>query len=87
MNITHKGADRLVCAVVMQAVKDWRSAMRRLERNKDSESAYGALIDCEVFFTGGAMERLTGMDGRAFFERLRMQHGEGKRTRAVRLQI
>lgn len=87
MYIHPQGAERLTCAVVSQAVKDWRSAMRRLARDEESVSAYGALIDCEVFFTCGAMERLTGMDGKAFFERLRAQFDAGKKTKTVRLKI
>ncbi|MGN0996538.1 MAG: hypothetical protein ACI4PG_06495 [Candidatus Ventricola sp.] len=87
MYIHPQGAERLTCAVVSQAVKDWRRAMRRLERDEDSVSAYGVMIDCEVFFTGGAMERLTGMDGRAFFDRLQAQAESGKKTKAVRLRI
>lgn len=73
MEMDSKGAVNLVCAIVRTAVRDWKSAKRRLKRNPGNLNAEGVVIDCECFFRSAFFENLTGMDGREFQRRLNKQ--------------
>lgn len=64
------GAERLVQAIVRQAVQDWRNAKRRLRRAPDSLDALHIVADCENFFLSGWFNTLTDLDGRLFLRKL-----------------
>ena len=55
--------EALAGAIVEQAVKDWRSAARKLRRRPRHEQAAWMKDDCEAFFRSGWFTVLTNVDG------------------------
>lgn len=64
------GYERLGNAVVMQAVKNWRSSTRKLKRNPDNYEAKRLKKECEKFFLSQCFNMYTNLDGRALLEML-----------------
>lgn len=67
------GVDDLGAEVVMNAVKDWRSANRKLDKNPDNIIALETVIECEEFFLSERFTLFTDMDGKALLMRLRRE--------------
>lgn len=65
--------ERLGNEVVMQAVKDWRSATRTLKRNPGNYNAKCLKEDCEQFFLSQYFNIYTDLDGRALLDKLRKE--------------
>lgn len=57
-------------AVVLQAVKDYRDAVKRLSHGKKNSSAEDTKNECERFFRSGHFNRFTGLDGNALLSML-----------------
>lgn len=64
------GYERLGNAVVMQAVKNWRSSTRKLKRNPDNYEAKRLKKECEQFFLSQCFNMYTNLDGRALLDKL-----------------
>ncbi len=60
-------------AVVLQAAKDYRSALRRLKRFPDNKAAQSAAKECEDFFLGPVIEIYTNLDGKMIMDRIRKE--------------
>ena len=63
----------LAHAIVLQAVKDYRSAIRKLELDEDNKIARGTMIECERFFRSGWFTELAGFEGDAVLEKLQKE--------------
>ena len=61
---------RLANAIVLQAVKDWRAARRKLKRKSHNESARIELESCERFFRSDWIRELTDVDGGVLLRKL-----------------
>lgn len=61
---------RLANAIVLQAVKDWRAARRKLKRKSHNESARIELESCETFFRSDWFRELTDVDGGVLLRKL-----------------
>lgn len=55
--------EKLANAIILQAVKDWRAARRKLRRKSKNESARIELVSCERFFRSDWFTTLTDVDG------------------------
>lgn len=62
-------------AIVLQAVKDWQSAARKLKKRPRYDPARQMRDDCERFFRSDWFEELTGMDGSAILRKLKQEEG------------
>jgi len=62
--------EELVNAIVLSAVKDYRSAKRKLLRCPDSEIAKRTMRECERFFRSGWFVELTRLDGNVLIRKL-----------------
>ena len=62
-------------AIVLQAVKDWRSAVRKLKKRPRYDPAKQMRNDCEGFFLSGWFDELTGMDRSAILRKLKQEEG------------
>ena len=60
----------LLNAVVMQAVRDYREARRRLKRKPDDREASAALAEVTRFFRSDYFSAFTRLDGSAILQRL-----------------
>lgn len=60
----------LANAIIIQAAKDYKKALRRLKKfPRDKEARY-TKRDCERFFRSGWFERLTDLDGEVLIRKL-----------------
>lgn len=67
--------ERLVHAIVLQAVKDYRSAYKQLKRNPQSDAATRHLISCERFFLSEWFIEITDVDGELLLNKLNEEVG------------
>lgn len=66
---------RLANAIVLQAVKDWRAARRKIKRKPQNESARIELESCERFFRSDWFTGLTDVDGEILIRKLYEEDG------------
>ena len=57
-------------AVVLQAVKDYRDAVKKLSRGKKNTTAEQTKSECEKFFKSGYFNIFTSLDGVALLSQL-----------------
>ena len=63
--------ERLAAAVVVQAVKDYKGALRKEARGKATPTTQGTIIDCESFFKSDWFQMLSELDGPALMQKVR----------------
>lgn len=62
--------ENLANAIVLQAVKDYREALKRLKKRSDNKYAMAEAMDCEQFFHSGWYRTLTSVDGEYLIQKL-----------------
>ena len=62
--------ENLANAVVLQAVKDYRDAARKLSRGKKNIMAEQRKAECETFFKSQYFNVFTDLDGNALLSQL-----------------
>ena len=60
----------LANAIILTAVKDWRSAGRKLKRKPKNKDAKILLEECESFFRSEWFASLTDVDGEILIRKL-----------------
>ena len=68
-----EGYQELANAVVMQAVKDWRAAVRTLKKRSRHEKAKKLKAECERFFKSDWFKALTDVDGNMILRKLKRE--------------
>lgn len=63
--------ERLANAIIISAVRDYRSALKRLKKNPRSRDAMQEAMECERFFHSRWYSTLTAVDGDYLIDRLR----------------
>ena len=63
----------LANAIIIQAAKDWRIAVRRLKKNPGYEPAKRDRADCERFFRSAWCSELTEVDGTYILRKLKKE--------------
>ena len=58
-------------AIVLQAVKDYRDALKRLKKKPGNQAAMSDAMECERFFRSGWYKTLTSVDGEYLIQKLR----------------
>ena len=66
----HNPLDILYNAIILQAVKDFRSARRILNRHPDNKKAAGVVKEIARFFRSEYFTALTDLDGPTLLRRL-----------------
>ena len=61
----------LANAIVIQAAKDYRVALRRLRRNPNNKSALSEIVDLERFFRSEWYAALTNVPGGLLIQKLK----------------
>ena len=56
------GWQALANAIIIQAVKDYKAALKKLRKNTDNKQARKTRTECERFFQSGWYEMLTDLD-------------------------
>ena len=72
---TIKNYQNLANAIILQAVKDWRDAVRRLKRNPNNKKALEEKKSCEEFFLSEWFDILTDVYGPDLLRRLKEEAG------------
>ena len=67
--------EELANAIVMQAVKDWRKAVKTLKKRPRHEPSKQMKEDCERFFRSQWFEDLTDVDGSFILRKLKQEAG------------
>ncbi len=65
----------LANAIVLQAVKDWRKAVKTLKKRPRYEAAKQMRDECERFFRSEWFEELTSVDGSVILRKLKQEAG------------
>ena len=63
----------LANAIVLQAVKDWRKAVKTLKKRPRYDAAKQMRDDCERFFRSDWFEELTSVDGSVILRKLKQE--------------
>ena len=63
--------ENLANAIVLQAVKDYRDALKRLKKKPGNQAAMSDAMECERFFRSGWYKTLTSVDGEYLIQKLR----------------
>ena len=70
--------DILYNAIILQAVKDFRDARRKLKRRPDDKAATASIRELSGFFRSEYFSTLTGVDGPTLLRRLSEEGGEAR---------
>ena len=62
--------ENLANAIVLQAVKDWRAARKKLKKRPKNEEAKLMVKDCEDFFRSDWFTALIDVDGEVLLRKL-----------------
>ena len=68
-----EGYRELANAIVMQAVKDWRAAVKILKKRPRYEKALKMKAECERFFRSRWFANLTDVDGNLILRKLKQE--------------
>lgn len=60
-------------AVVLQAVKDYRDAVKKLSRGKKNSAAEDTKRECERYFRSGHFNIFSSLDGKALLSMLQKE--------------
>ena len=63
--------ENLANAIVLQAVKDYRDALKRLKKKPGNQAAMSDAMECERFFHSGWYKTLASVDGEYLIQKLR----------------
>lgn len=63
--------ENLANAIILQAVKDYHEARKKLKKRPKNEDAKLMISDCEAFFRSDWYKALTDLDGGMLIRKLR----------------
>ena len=69
-NLTEDPYERLANAIILQAVTDYRVALKRIKRSPKDRETIDEAIGVESFFRSGWYSQLTAVDGEYLIRRL-----------------
>ena len=70
-NLAEDPYERLANAIILQAVTDYRSALKKIKRNPKNKDAIDEALRIERFFLSGWYSQLTSVDGAYLIRRFR----------------
>ena len=63
--------ENLANIIILQAAKDYRSALKRIKMNPTNKDAMSSAMECERFFRSGWYSALTSVNGEYLIDKLR----------------
>ena len=69
-NLAEDPYERLANAIILQAVTDYRAALKRIKRNPKNRETIDEAMRVESFFRSGWYSQLTAVDGEYLIRRL-----------------
>lgn len=70
-NLAEDPYERLANAIILQAVTDYRTALKKIRANPKNQDAIDEGLRIERFFRSGWYSQLTSVDGEYLIRRLR----------------
>ena len=70
-NLAEDPYERLANAIILQAVTDYRTALKKIKRNPKNKDAIDEDLRIERFFRSGWYSQLTSVEGEYMLRRLR----------------
>ena len=88
-NLAEDPYERLANAIVLQAVSDYRSALKKIKAHPKNREAISEALEIEKFFRSGWYSILTDVDGEYLIQRLQdeIRQSEsirGKKNKSIR---
>lgn len=69
-NLVEDSYKRLVNAIILQAVSDYRVALKKIKAHPKNRQAIDEALEIERFFRSGWYQQLTSVDGEYLIRRL-----------------
>ena len=77
-NLAENPYEKLANAIVLQAVSDYRAALKKVKKNPKNRDAIDGSLQIEKFFRSEWYQVLTSVDGEYLIDRLRKEVSETK---------
>ena len=77
-NLAENPYEKLANAIVLQAVSDYRAALKKVKKNPKNREAIEGALQLEKFFRSEWYQVLTSVDGEYLIDRLRKEVAETK---------
>ena len=77
-NLAENPYEKLANVIVVQAVSDYRAALKKVKKNPKNRDAIDGALQIEMFFRSEWYQALTFLDGEYLIERLRKEISEAK---------
>ena len=77
-NLAENPYEKLANAIVLQAVSDYRTALKKVKKNPKNREAIEGALQLEKFFRSEWYQVLTSVDGEYLIDRLRKEVAETK---------
>lgn len=77
-NLAENPYEKLANAIVLQAVSDYRAALKKVKKNPNNRDAINEALQIEKFFRSEWYQTLISLDGEYLMERLRKEISESK---------
>lgn len=77
-NLAENPYEKLANAIVLQAVSDYRAALKKVKKNPKNRDAIDGVLQIEKFFRSEWYQVLTSVDGEYLIDRLRKEVSETK---------
>lgn len=81
-NLAEDPYERLASAIILQAVSDYRVALKKIKAHPNDRDAINEALGIERFFRSGWYQQLTGVDGEYLIRRLQeeVRRSDAKRA-------
>ena len=77
-NLAENPYEKLANAIILQAVSDYRAALKKVKKNPKNHDAIDEALQIEKFFRSEWYQVLTSVDGEYLIDRLRKEVSETK---------
>ena len=85
-NLAEDPYERLANAIILQAVADYRVALKKIKAHPKDRKAIDEALEVERFFRSGWYSQLTSVDGEYLIRRLQDEVGKSESIRVKRCQ-
>lgn len=77
-NLAENPYEKLANAIILQAVSDYRTALKKVKKNPKNRDAIDEALQIEKFFRSEWYQVLTSVDGGYLIDRIRKEVSETK---------
>ena len=81
-NLAEDPYERLANAIILQAVSDYRTALKKIKAHPKNRQAIDEALEIERFFRSGWYQQLTNVDGEYLIKRLQDEVRQSDAKRA-----